>query len=106
MLFIGGPQDGRRQAIQKSPLFSQIATHSRNDTFNDVADNSFGVSVHTYDIKRLQENGKVFEVAVYSGLNNPLERLIKGYRYHRNKFPIRRRPKNPYPGIPGIGAYP
>lgn len=39
----------------------------------------------TYDIRHLRENGSVFRVALWPALRNPLEALVKGYRYHRKK---------------------
>lgn len=47
---------------------------------------SIGVTEHTYSLKEYRgENGEILRVAFHSSVKNPMEKLVKGYRYHRKR---------------------
>jgi hypothetical protein len=89
MLFVGGPKDGKREDFPTQGGYVQTAVlNPYTKAYPPPFDDSLGIEVHTYQIKRFSDgepDGTVFEVAFHSTVKNPMAALIKGYRYHRKK---------------------
>ena len=105
-LFVGGPSDGHRKPdptsyghILKIAVFPPWDNSTAHPL--DAAD-CVGTQVHTYTRKKFRdETGKEYEVYFHDSIQNPMEALIKGYRYHRNKQCKKRcYPKKYFKGTP------
>lgn len=85
ILFVGGPNDGhRKQDPRTNPTTqTQILTYAFPPWRPEASfDKLFlGARIYTYEVKNF--NGH--EVAFHSDIKDPMEALIKGYKYHRNK---------------------
>lgn len=84
-LFVGGPNDGKRQELPnvQPHHYAYSFQSDLNNGYVNPCD-SIGVTVHTYTRKQFRQAGKTFEVMFHSTIIDPMEALIKGYRYHRN----------------------
>lgn len=87
ILFLGGPNDGKRMLVPPSshtivmPVFT-----TPNRCPSNVISASFGFTTHTFAIKELRlQNGTTAKIAVHSSIKDPLEQLVRGYRYHRKQ---------------------
>lgn len=87
ILFIGGPKDGKREALPQTTRIHQLQTanFTRRDTFPSATPMpAFGITTHTFEIKQLiAEDGSVLKIAVHSSVKDVMKQLVKGYHYHR-----------------------
>jgi hypothetical protein len=98
ILFVGGPSDGlRREDIAPNhPMIYTLGT-PRIEPYYATADPSPEIAVHTEVYTRQQfrdSSGKEHEAMFHSSIKNPMEALLKGYRYHRNPRPRFKRPRS------------
>lgn len=94
VLFVGGPSDGYRKEDPWSGPTAHIAHFDKRDWLTYLPDpghfpvsvQDLGVKTETYYRKKFRdENGVDYEAFFHSSVKNPMEALLQGYRYHRNK---------------------